>query len=209
LASSILRKTSVSKTHCEVVSGFVCKFLVAHGNTVEKVASASQNGSSVRDSDREVAELLEELMSSTVAAVQESLGSIWICRSEQGNGQDAFESKPLPVQKPQAKSNESLAGILSFLQQALVSCPIFLLHIPAAPGNGRDDNKLLRKAIDAAVESLNDSDPEITRNSIYFLKTLVWIHTCSVSCFSRGIATSHSLSHIVSSLNSVSRKFPN
>jgi hypothetical protein len=173
LACSILTETSTHRAHFEVVYGFICKFLETYGESVEKVALATLSGASIQGSETEMVKLLEEVMLRTVAAVQETLGNVWTSASEQGNGQEAFESKPSPARKPQTKSNESLAGILSFLKQALISCPVFLLHLPSAPGKDSEDDMLLRRAIDSAVASLNDSDPELTRNAIAFLKTLV------------------------------------
>lgn len=184
ISSSILRNTRRCRAHFEVSFGFICKFLVAYGGTVEKEALASLNGCSNQGSERDVAKLLEELMITTVAAVQECLGSVWTSHSEQGNGQDAFESKGSPARKPLTKSNESLVGILSLLKQAVISCPNFLLHLPSQ-GKERDDDLLIRRAIDSAVASLNDSDPEITRNAIAFLKTLVRLMFSSFTCFAR------------------------
>ena len=173
VATAFLQKTSSSRAHFEVAFEFVGNYVNAYGGDVEKGTLSTLGGSSVQDFTKELGRLLEQLILGTVAAVQENLGNVWDSPSEQGQGEDAFESKPSPVRKPQMKSNESLAGILSFLTKGLEVCPVFLLHLPAAPGKDPEDDMLLRRAVDSAVASLNDSDPEIARNSIAFLEALV------------------------------------
>lgn len=172
VATSILRKTSRSKAHFEVVFGFICKFLLVHGETVEIFSVAARSGHAIQGSGREIGTLLEELVLRTVASVQELLGDVWTSRGEQRNGQDAFESNPSPPRTAQKKSNESLAGMLSFLKQALVSCPTFLLHLHCVKEHEGGD-LLFRRAVDSAVASLNDNNPEITGSAIGFLNALV------------------------------------
>lgn len=174
MTTAVLKKTSSSRAHFEVAFEFVGNFVTTYGEDVEKGALATLSGSLLHDNVRELGRLLEKLILDTVAAVQENLGNVWTSpMSEQGMGEDAFERKPSPVRKPQMKSNESLAGILCFLKKAMGVCPVFLLHLPASPGKDREDDMLLRRAVDSAVVSLNDSDPEIARNSIAFLEALV------------------------------------
>lgn len=172
IASSILQKTSSGRAHFEVVFQFVDSFVKAFGEDVENVALATLGGSATHEHGKEVSRMLEELMLRTISSVQESLGNVWTSPSEQGNGQDAFESKPLPSRKPEMKSNESLAAILSVLKTGLDSCPVFLLHLASPPGNDRDD-LLLGRAIDSATASLIDNDPEVTKSAIAFLTALV------------------------------------
>jgi len=175
LVTAVLKRASDSRAHFEVAFVFVGDFVATYGEDVEKGALAALSGSSLPDHVREIGRLLENLILETIASVQENLGNVWTNPSEQGNGEEAFERKPSPVKKPQMKSNESLAGILSFLTKALEVCPVFLLHLPAAPGKDHEDDMLLRRAVDSAVASLNDSDPELARHSISFLKAMVCI----------------------------------
>ena len=177
----MLRKASDSRAHFEVAFAFVDKFLSAYGDLVEKGALDALGGSPVQEHVKEPGRLLEDLILETTTSVQENLGDIWTNPSEQGNGEEAFERKPSPVRKPTMKSNESLAGILSFLTKALDICPVFLLHLPAAKGKDFEDDMLLRRAVDSSVASLNDSDPELAKNSISFLQTLVRSDTTSLA----------------------------
>lgn len=165
--------TSKGRAHFEVVFCFISKFVVVHGEVVEKTALATLSGSPVQEFEKEIGRFIQDMILGTVAAVQESSGNIWTSHGEQRNGQDAFESKQSPATKTQIKSNELLAGILCFLNEALVYCPVFLLHLPCALGGDLTDDMLLRRAIKSAVAGLYDSDLEITRSAITFLKTLV------------------------------------
>lgn len=145
-----------------------------YGEGIESGALAALSGSTLSDQVREVGRLLEELLLNTVAAVQESLGDVWTSPREQGQGQAAFESKPpAPAPKAPPKSNELLGGLLSLLAKCLNICPLFLLHVPAAPGVNRDSDLLLRRAVDSAVSCLDDVDPETTRCAIHFLHEMV------------------------------------
>jgi len=199
IATAVLEKASDSRAHFEVAFVFVGNFVTAYGADVETGALATLAGTSVQDHIKELGRLLESLILGTVAAVQENLGNVWTSPSEQGNGEEAFERKPSPVKRPHMKSNESLAGILLFLTKALGVCPVFLLHLPAGPGKDREDDKLLRRAVDSAVVSLNDDDPEIVRNSIAFLEALVR-KCCFVSLYNilnehRTASSSRSMIH--------------
>jgi hypothetical protein len=173
VSSSMLRTQNGSPVHFESIFEFLKDFVYTHGHKIEKWALASTESMSVNFNDEEAARLLEDLMLGTIEATRASLGSVWTSPKEQGEGQSAFESKPPPAPKPGSISNESLAGMLSLTQKGLDQCPVFFLQLPAVRGIDREDDRLLRRAVDSAVASLNDSDPDIVLNAIIILTAMV------------------------------------
>lgn len=144
-----------------------------YGETVEKGFVASLAGVQILNSDRDLRTFLEELITHNVAAAKESLGNVWTMPREQKNGQDAFESKPPPKRQPLSKSNECLGAVLSVLAKCVDKCPLLTLQLPAAPGVESGNDRLIRRAVDSAVDALGFTDPEIVRNAVLFLIALV------------------------------------
>jgi hypothetical protein len=158
----------------EPLFAFLEDIVVSFGDIVEPSAIATIQGSSIGERERLVGRVLEELLLDTVAAAKCTLGGVWSSSSEQREGQPAFETKfnPLPP-KIGTTSNASLAGMLSLLERCLDFCPVFLFQLPSGPGLDRDDDRMLRRALDSAVLSLSDSDPSIVKSGMTFLKSAV------------------------------------
>ena len=154
-----------------------------YGTTIEKGFVASMAGTEILKSDQEVTRLIEDLIVTNVASAKESLGTVWTLPREQKNGQDAFESKPLPRRQPVVKSTESLSAVLVMLTKCLGKCPLFSMHLPVAPGVENDTDMLLRRAVDSSVDCLSAGDPEITKTAILFIKTLVSDHALNAFCY--------------------------
>jgi hypothetical protein len=174
ISFSFLRLTGEHRARPDIVFGFLDSIAEVHGEAVEKASVGALNGLAVDETTLEIFRIFEAVILNTVSSVEGSLGNHWGSQSEQGvAGQVAFESKASPPRKIPDKSNESLSGMLMFLTKALKVCPVFMLHLPLAQGAEREDEQLLRQAVDSSVASLNDSDPEVTRSAIVFLKVLV------------------------------------
>jgi hypothetical protein len=173
IVSSIKNIASTNRAHFEVIFEFIGNCIDLYGCTIDKGLIASRAGVQLLSSDYQVRRLLDELLVENISAIKESLGSVWTMSREQKNGQDAFESKPSPRRPSPPTTNECLAAVFSVLRKCLDQCPLFALHLPAAPGVDRDNDMLLRRAVEAAVDSLSVSDPEISHNSILFLISLV------------------------------------
>lgn len=136
---------------------------------------------------KDIENIVKSMIWNIIDAEKGSLGLAWtnpIKGSEQLNGQSAYESKSVPIQKiPLKKSNmESLSGVLSLLTQGLVSCPAFIMSIPAISTieNGTaidpDENRdlLFRRAAVTACTSLDEHhDTEVVQSAVAFLLALV------------------------------------
>jgi hypothetical protein len=173
VASSMLHVQTTNPVHFGSVFEFLEDFVHTHGDKIERSTLESVQGAAVNSHDKEAAGLLESLLLGTIAATRASLGSVWTSPKEQGQGQSAFESKPPPAPKPGSVPNESLAGMFSLLQKLLGICPVFTLNLPAGPGLDSEEDRLLRRAIDSAAASLDDTDTDIIVNAIVFLTTAV------------------------------------
>lgn len=142
----------------------IARLAEAHGPGLDKATIDTLSGSTVDSSMRDVCVVLERLVTDSVAEVVNQLGSAW--SSTQGNGQEAFESRP------QAQSTEALADTLDALTAVVQSSPVFALHLPATAGKSPQEDPLLRRAVDAAAASLDGSDPATTRSALSFLLAL-------------------------------------
>ena len=172
-ASSILKTANGGLVYYDAIFAFLEEFIRIYGEGVENAALATLSGSSPSADELEVGKMVEELMLELLGAVRDSLGSKWNEPKEQGQGQEAFESKPHFAPKADQMSQDSLARVFSLVATCMVTCPVFLFYLPAEAGLDRDDDKLLRRAIDTAVTSLNDNDQEITLKAIKFLMATV------------------------------------
>lgn len=169
----MLRTQTSSPVHFGSIFEFLEDFVHTHGHKIERGALERTETLSANFNDKEVPRLLEDLMLGTIAATRESLGSVWASPTEQGEGQSAFESKPPPAPKPGSVPNDSLAGMLSLTQKGLEICPVFFLHLPTGRSKDREDDMLLRRAVNSAVASLIDTDTEIIVNAIHLLTAMV------------------------------------
>jgi hypothetical protein len=170
LSTSILaQKHGTQKVHVTMVFGFICKLLATHGDVVERGTVSGVNGHTSRGNDSDVAKLVTDALLTVVSVIEQEIPSV---RDASRNGQNGVETKE-PTANASSMSDESLSAILTVLNQALVSCPIVLLHLSSASEGKPNVDKLFRQVISSAVSSLSGSVPELTRSSISFLMTLV------------------------------------
>jgi hypothetical protein len=180
-----------SKHNFDTVVSFMGKLLATYGNVLGRTSDSSMKAPLY---DKDIENIVKTMIWKIIDAEEGYLGLVWSCPikiSEQGNGQSAFESKSAPIQKsPLKKSNmESLSGVLLFLTQGLVSCPAFMMCIPAIPPaeNGstfdHDENRelLIRRAAGSASMSLDEHhDTDIVRSAVDFLVALVRSNVLSI-----------------------------
>jgi hypothetical protein len=158
LSSSILtRKTERGNDHFAVAFCFIRKILDIHGDLVENETSVT-NGQSSREGDSDAAKIVADLMLVVVSVIEAHFGAAQ-CEQQ--------ETSSVKV------SNELLAGILMFLNQALISCPNALMQLSAKSESIVDVETLFRRVIDNAVSSLCANDPDTLQSSFTFLTTLV------------------------------------
>lgn len=175
MVSSLLGATAQSAHHCEIAFRFIDALLNSVGTEVEKLSSAKLGGTVISDAGQELGRLVEMTVVESITASQENLGT-WTRAREQGQGQPAFESRsPIAVER-KANSNDALASAFSMLSTALKTCPTFTFFLPAALGVDREEDTLLRRAIDAAACSLNDGNTDLVKSCICFLVSLVSVN---------------------------------
>jgi hypothetical protein len=164
---------SYGSIHFDPLFDFLVKCVHNFGAVVENVTLSIIRGSVVTDTDKEVKNMLEDLMLKTISAARESIGFVGTKSIEQKQGQPAFESKPSLPRKPGFFLNEALTGVFTLMRICMDMCPLFLLHLSTGQGSDRKDDILLISAINCAVMSLNDSDPEMARTAMKFLTVVV------------------------------------
>lgn len=152
---------------------FVSDFVRQFGASVEKSQAMVLAGVPMPTGDIENQQMLGELIVRSFVSVEETFGNSCMKTREQKNGQDAFERRQSPVRQNLIASNESLGALFSVMTQCLEICPLFVIQLPVPKGVYRDNDLLVRRTTDAAVESLFGCDPETTANAICFLSLLV------------------------------------
>jgi hypothetical protein len=150
-ASVLTQKMERSNDHFAVAFCFIRKILEIHGDLVEKETS-------VTNGDSDAAKIVADLMLVVVSVIDAHFGAAQ-CEQQ--------ETSSVKV------SNELLAGILMFLNQALISCPNALMQLSAKSESIVDVETLFRRVIDNAVSSLCANDPDTLQCSFTFLTTLV------------------------------------
>jgi hypothetical protein len=176
--------TSIIQSDCngekqlnfQPVLDFLKTFVKIHGDVIDKNAKSTLEGGSTpsnAERGREVGKCLETLLLTTVVGINNLLGSTWTSAQRQGNGQPAFESKAEPVDDKRQVSNEALSAMFSLLKTCAERCPVFLLHLPAAPGLDRDEDLLLRRAVESAVTSLLEPEVATSKGAMEFLLATV------------------------------------
>ena len=185
LAVVLLQRPRTSgKFNFDAVVSFMGALLATYGNVVG-LTSSNSTGNALYN--KEMEHILKSMTWKIIETEQSYLGHVWsspIKGSEQGNGQSAYEIKSTPIPKsPSKKSNmESIPGVLSIMTQGLVSCPIFVLTIPAvAPAESavtidHDERRdlLIRRAAGTASMSLEEHhDADIVQTAVTFLIALV------------------------------------
>ena len=177
VAASILQTSaeSAATQQTEILLHFLGAIVDIYGESVvERAALAKLDGSVVDNRGQEIGFLLEEMLAQVVSSLQDSLGIVWTGPKEQGQGQPAFESRSPPTPKSDSScSTDSLASTLNLLRKCLENCPVFLLHVPTVSGMEGEENKIIRRAVDSAANSLFADDPDLSLSSIQFLQTVV------------------------------------
>ena len=153
-------------------------FVKTYGDIIDKDVRATIEGRSNIPSNaergREVGKCLETLLLETVAAINSMLGATWTSSQRQGQGQPAFESKSEPVNHDSRQtSNRALASMFFLLKTCAERCPVFLLHLAAAPGEDRNEDLLLRRALESAVTSLLEPEASTSKSASVFLQATV------------------------------------
>ena len=169
IASTVISKAGGNSGHFTSVCYFLDQFVHTYGEAIEKDISSgkAENG---------LGRILEDLLRDTVTVARDHLGSEWTRAKEQGQGQPPFESKPSPSPRPDSVSNGCLVGIFSVLASCVDICPSFSIRLVASPAIHREDDLLLRRAIDSAMASLNENDSELVLNAVKLLKAMVSLH---------------------------------
>ncbi len=168
------------------IFSFLEKIVEIHGGDLDRCTRLSLNsentGSAIEERACRVGDSLESVLLTTVEAVHTLLGSIWTNAQRQGNGQPAYESKSLPVDHASLNvSNAALACTLSLLKGCMIHCPVFLLHLPAAKDQDRNEDLLFRRAVESAVASILDLDGGTSTTCMEFLETSIQTATDRLS----------------------------
>ena len=190
LATSTLPQNGSIKPSLLTVCEFVERVLDLHGGTIEATArlgmddggaSSRKNGTS-----KELGRLVEDLLLGVIQTSKASLGSAWTRDKEQMPRQQSFESKPKAHSEvnEQPSSTYVLAAIFAALTSAAKNCPTFLVGLPATPQGDTEHDRLITRAVESAVTVLVESDFEVARSSILFLKSMVrtTTNTCAFVC---------------------------
>lgn len=179
IAISIIQSESSRGTNFDSVLEFLEAFATIHGEMVDRHTRVrlqegqGATGIAEREREREVATFLETLLLSTVHSINQMLGSTWTSE-RQGNGQPAYETKATAKSPSRREtSNRALASMFSLLRVCAEQCPIFLLNLPAGPGLDRLKDPLMRRAVDASVASLLESDVATSNGAIALLEATV------------------------------------
>ncbi|CAJ1931516.1 unnamed protein product [Cylindrotheca closterium] len=182
-ASAIVQSGTSKNHNLECVLKLVESFANAHGTVMDRIAaSLSQgphqqhqgaNGEQGVEREQEVYRCIESLILSSIDALKPMLGETWTCE-RQGNGQAAFESKPVAKNSSQEKATtKALPSVFSLLKSLSRSCPIFLLHLPSCQGEDPREDPLFARAINAAVASVLDSEDLLSLGSLEILARLI------------------------------------
>lgn len=190
LASSIVenkKATENEEWNFAPVMAFLQTMVEIHGADIDQAARLSLNGEpkggEAKERARRIGQALESLLLMTAEGVQTLLGPTWTSGQRQGNGQQAFESKS-QIQDhgpPRQVSRTALAPMLSVLQTFAQQCPIFLLHLPVAKDQDRNEDVLVRLAIESAVASILDPDVDTSTSCMDYLESCLEIATVSSS----------------------------
>ena len=175
LASVLISSRSNDTAALVAVLDFLNDFVSWHGEKVEIAALCVVDNSSQTVANTlmtETGKLLEGLVLETIQSGKDGLGNAWNRDKEQGQGQRPFESKVEPIAE-QATNVELLSAVFALLCECCRKCPTFLAYLPASPNVDRDHDRLLNRAVESAVVSIKDSDVDVARQAILFLKGVV------------------------------------
>lgn len=171
IAISIIQSshTTEKPLGIEPVFALLQSLVMVYGDVIDEDALATIEGR-VPPSGREIGRSLENLLLITVSAISTMLGTTWTSTQHQGQGQPAFESKAAPADSRKQISSRALLAMFSLLRVCTEKCPVFLLHLPAAAGLDRNEDLLLRPAVESAVASLLETDVDTCRGAMEFLE---------------------------------------
>ena len=167
-----------SKASLLAVYEFVERVVDVHGGGIEAAARRAVGdfvATTPSASSQEMGRLLEDLLLASIQSAKGSLGSAWTRDKEQMPRQQSFESKPKAKSASEEKpsSTDVLASIFSVLIASAKNCPTFLVYLPATPGGDTEHDSLISRAVESAVLALDESDFEVARTAILFLKSTV------------------------------------
>jgi hypothetical protein len=157
------------------IMDFLQTIVNTYGDVVDKTASAGLEGQSLPSNSqrgREIGKCLESLLLSTVDAVRGSLGSAWARSQRQGQGQPPSESRTEPIED-RPTSSDALSGMFTLLRTCAERCPIFLMHLPAAPSLDVKEDMLHRRAVESAVSSIIDGDTDTSKSAMEYLESTI------------------------------------
>lgn len=177
IASSMIASGIASRELFECFCGFLHEFIMAHGEAIDRGAASMLQASSGFAAEREIFRLAEGLFLRAIEYARPALGEDWTRPVEQGQGQPPFESRNASAPRLPEASKDCLAALLPLLRACVDLAPIFFSYLPARPGVDRDQDMLLRRAVDSTVGSLNESDSNLVRSAIVFLETMVSLKT--------------------------------
>lgn len=174
VASSMIASGTTNSVLFESLCTFLDEFIVAHGEAIDTGTTSVLRATSGFAGEREIFRLAEGLFLSAIEYALPALGEDWTRPAEQREGQAAVESQDAgSLPKRSEATTECLSTLLPLLQTCLDLAPVFLAYLPARPGVDREQDMLLRRAIDSTVGSLNDTDSELVIRSISLLETMV------------------------------------
>ena len=173
VASSMTASGIASRELFESLCRFLSEFITAHGESIDKGTTSMLQTSTGFAAEREVFRIAEGLFLSTIEYARPALGEEWTKPAEQREGQPPFESRNASTRKLSDSTKDCLAALLPLLQTCLDLSPVFLAYLPARPGVDREQDMLLRRAVDSTVGSLNEADSDLTMSAISLLETMV------------------------------------
>ena len=179
LSTSMLRASDITNGSLLAACEFVERVIDVHGSVIEDAARHTMGDSSVAVSVKgiptDVGRLVETLLLDVIETSKGSLGSAWTRDKEQVPRQQSFESRPKAKVDAEVKpsSPEVLAAIFAVLITCAKKCPTMLVCLPATPDGDAEHDRLLSRAVDSCVSVLVESDFDVARSSILFLKSVV------------------------------------
>ena len=173
IASSMIASGIASRELFESLCRFLGEFIVAHGEAIDKGTTSMLQSSPGFAAEREIFRLAEGLFLGAIEYARPALGEDWTRPAEQGQGQPPFESRNAAAPKLSESTKDCLAALLPLLQVCLDLSPVFLAYLPARPGVDREQDMLLRRAVDSTVGSLNEADSDLAVSAIRLLETMV------------------------------------
>lgn len=179
LSSSMLRESEIASGSLLAACEFVERVIDVHGSAIETAARLAMGDSSSADSAKaassDVGRLVENLLLKVVDTSKASFGSAWTRDKEQMPRQQSFESRPKAKVDAEEKptSPEVLAAVFAVLVACARKCPTLLVCLPAKPDGDAEHDRLLSRAVESSVSVLAESEFDVTRSSILFLKSVV------------------------------------